>query len=82
MGCHFLFQGIFPTQGLNPHLPRLWPWQANSLPWGGLIAEGVPEQVIQAELWDGKQKGRFVSKAGRHASVMTGSKGVLEGVLM
>ena len=20
MGCHFLFQGIFPTQGLNPHI--------------------------------------------------------------
>ena len=22
VGCHFLLQGIFPTQGLNPHLPR------------------------------------------------------------
>ena len=21
VGCHFLFQGIFPTQGLNPGLP-------------------------------------------------------------
>jgi len=21
LGCHFLFQGIFPTQGLNPGLP-------------------------------------------------------------
>ena len=21
MGCHFLLQGIFPTQGSNPHLP-------------------------------------------------------------
>ena len=20
MGCHFLLQGFFPTQGLNPHL--------------------------------------------------------------
>ena len=20
VGCHFLLQGIFPTQGLNPHL--------------------------------------------------------------
>ena len=25
VGCHFLLQGIFPTQGLNPHL--LWLWQ-------------------------------------------------------
>jgi len=22
MGCHVLFQGIFPTQGLNPDLPH------------------------------------------------------------
>ena len=27
-GCHFLLQGILPTQGLNPHLPH---WQADSL---------------------------------------------------
>ena len=24
MGCHFLHQGIFPTQGLNPHLHVFW----------------------------------------------------------
>ena len=29
VGCHFLFQGIFPTQRLNP---RLLPWQVDSLP--------------------------------------------------
>ena len=29
MGCHFLLQGIFPTQGLNS---CLLPWQADSLP--------------------------------------------------
>ena len=28
MGCHFLLQGIFPTQGLNPMSPQL---QADSL---------------------------------------------------
>ena len=28
MGCHFLLQGIFPTQGSNPHLLRLLNWQA------------------------------------------------------
>ena len=22
VGCHAVFQGIFPTQGLNPHLPH------------------------------------------------------------
>ena len=32
MGCHALLQGIFPTQGLNPHLFCLLHWQENSLP--------------------------------------------------
>ena len=32
MGCHALLQGIFLTQGLNPHLLRLLQWQAGSLP--------------------------------------------------
>ena len=32
VGCHALLQGIFPTQGSNPHLLRLLHWQAGSLP--------------------------------------------------
>ena len=32
MGCHFLLQGIFPTQGLNLCLLRPLLWQVNSLP--------------------------------------------------
>ena len=33
MCCHFLLQGIFPTQGLNPHLlQEILYWQAGSLP--------------------------------------------------
>ena len=31
VGCHFLLQGIFPTQGLNPHLWRPLHWQADPL---------------------------------------------------
>ena len=31
-GCHFLLQGIFPTQRLNPHLLGLLHWEADSLP--------------------------------------------------
>ena len=31
LGCPFLLQGIFPTQGLNPCLLCLLHWQANSL---------------------------------------------------
>ena len=37
LGCHFLLQGIFPTQGLNPHLLH---WQVGSLP---LSHPGGPE---------------------------------------
>jgi len=40
VGCHFLFQGIFLTQGLNPHLLHLLHWQVDSLPLvspGGLL---------------------------------------------
>ena len=31
-GCHSLLQGIFLTQGSNPHLLCLWHWQMDSLP--------------------------------------------------
>ena len=31
-GCHFLLQGICPTQGLTPCLLYLLHWQAGSLP--------------------------------------------------
>ena len=30
MGCHFLLQGIFPTQGSHSHLLRLLPWWVDS----------------------------------------------------
>ena len=32
VGCHALLQGIFPTQGSNPHLLCLLHWQVDSLP--------------------------------------------------
>ena len=32
VGCHFLLQGIFPTQGLNLGLLHLLHWQVDSLP--------------------------------------------------
>ena len=32
VGCHFLLQEIFPTQGLNLCLLHLLHWQAGSLP--------------------------------------------------
>ena len=32
VGCHFLLQGIFPTQRSNPHLLCLLHWQALGIP--------------------------------------------------
>ena len=32
VGCQFLLQGNFPTQGSNPHLLSLLHWQVHSLP--------------------------------------------------
>ena len=34
VGCYFLLQGIFPTQGSNPRLFHLLHWQVGSLPLG------------------------------------------------
>ena len=31
VGCHFLLQGILPTQGLNLHLLQLLHWQVDTL---------------------------------------------------
>ena len=47
VGCHFLFQGNFPTQGWNPYLLRLLHWWAGSLP---LSHQGSPL------LWLGSSK--------------------------
>ena len=40
MGCHFLLQRIFPTQGWNP---RLLHWQVDSLP---LSHQGNPQKEL------------------------------------
>ena len=40
VGCYFLLQGIFPTQGSNPHLLSLLHWLVGSLP---LAPPGKPD---------------------------------------
>ena len=45
--CHFLLQGIFPTQGSNPCLPHLLHWPAGFLP---LCHLGSPLLVINRPL--------------------------------
>ena len=43
VGCHFLLQGIFPTQELKLYLLHLLHWQVDSLP---LVPPGKPWRFI------------------------------------
>ena len=60
-GCHALLQGIFSTQGSNPHLLCLLHWQVGSLPnkckWKGISATGThgPENHFSHIPTDGGQ---------------------------
>ena len=47
-GCHFLLQGIFPTQGSNPHLLHLLHWQEDSLPLNHLTCLQLCSQSFPA----------------------------------
>ena len=47
--CHFLLQGIFPTQGLSPHLWCLLHYQVDSLPLSHL---GILTSCLQNEWMD------------------------------
>ena len=49
-GNHFLLQGIFPTQGSNPHPLSLQHWQANSLPLAPLAKQLSNNQEVYIEL--------------------------------
>ena len=53
VGCHFLLQGVFLTQGLNQHLLHLLHWQEGSLPPGREVSQdnrpisrSLPEKSI------------------------------------
>ena len=50
VGCHFLPQGIFPTQGSNLHLLCLLHWQADPLPLcllGSLKKCTIPQMMLK-----------------------------------
>ena len=47
VGCHFLLQGIFPTQELNTCLMRFLHWQPNSLPPPGKPSNGTRQKKAQ-----------------------------------
>ena len=53
VGCHALLQGMFPTQGLNPHLLCLLHWQIGSLP---LALSGKPSVMFINYQTQGKKK--------------------------
>ena len=63
MDCHFLLQGIFATQGLNPYLLSLLHWQADSLPLVplGKPPKGLGDAYLMAGSWVG---GEMTPKGG------------------
>ena len=52
VGCHFILQGIVPTQELNP-TPSCLCWQADYLP---LVPPGKPVQVSNVQVTIPKKK--------------------------
>ena len=52
MGCHALLQGIFLTQGLNPHLLRLLYWQTLPLVPSGKPSVQFSSSQLCLTLWD------------------------------
>ena len=64
VGCHFLLQGIFLTQGLNPCLLHLLHWQENSSPLSHLGSPTLKykgrhlmvEKVLRIKPWGYKTK--------------------------
>ena len=68
MGCHALLQGVFPTQGLNPHvlpLLRFLHWQVGSLP---LAAPGTPQELFPV-------RSKFSSMPSPHPLLSQGTAG-------
>ena len=49
VGCHALLQGIFKTQGSNPHLLHLLPWQADSFPLCHLGSPWI--LLVSTDIW-------------------------------
>ena len=51
-GCHFLLQGIFPTQGSNPHLLHLLHWHVDSVPQHhlGNLRKGIEVDYLKKSL--------------------------------
>ena len=79
VGCHFLLQGIFPTQGSNLRLLHLLHWQVGSLPHQGSSSGATPQGpgnswrldkcVVEEAGWlAGPQSLQMVGEAGSRSS--------------
>ena len=58
VGCHFLLQGIFLTQGLNLCLLHLLHWQVDSLPLSHLGSSNI-EWSAYSEMWFDRKRPPF-----------------------
>ena len=63
VGCYALFQGIFPTQGSNPHLLCLVHWWVSSLPLAPPWKETQPRCAALSHLVSWVIQGSLVSEA-------------------
>ena len=74
VGCHFLLQGIFPTQGSNPRFLYLMHWQVDSL---SLVPPGSPlkpQSYLQKQAPAQDPLGCRSRHTPRHASSANGCK--------
>ena len=55
VGCHFLLQGIFRTQGSNLHHLQILHWQAGSFPLSHRDFSGIYEESNYPRRWERKQ---------------------------
>ena len=68
VGCHTRLQGIFLTQGSNPHLLCLVHWQVDSLPLGFPGVASGKEPVCQCRRDSGSIPGSGRSPGGEHGN--------------
>ena len=73
MSCHFLLQGIFPIQGLNPCLlycrQILHHWttrEAQDIIWNFTCWQAIQISYINAYMWSLKKENRLIYLQGRN----------------
>ena len=78
VGCHFLLQGIFPTQGLNPGLQE-WSWICTNWDWcWEWLKAGAEGDNKVWECWMASQTQRMWVRVNSPCWWWTGSPCVLQ----